>query len=112
MTLFIFCIIAAYVWSSWKYGLMRMTVSFAAVFAALWLLGIMPSHADDAPKTEVTSTTKPNVQVPLPPAPPRGCVETATGDLVPIPRSEGDDVDMDACKPAKRKKLNIFQVNK
>lgn len=83
------------------------TILTAAVLALLAL----PAHADDAPKTEITTTTKPDVKLPLPPAPPRGCAVTATGDLVPIPRSEGDDVDMDACKPAK-KKLNIFQVNK
>lgn len=84
------------------------TILTAAVLALLAL----PAHADDAPRKEITATTPGAKAAPKPP-PPRGCARTATGDLMPIPRSEGDDVDMAACKPAKkRKKLNIFQVNK
>lgn len=77
---------------------MRTVMVIAMLFLAF------PAHAQET-KEELLSTLKPS-----PPPPPRDCIRTANGDLVPIPRSEGDDVDMDACKEPEKKKLNIFQV--
>lgn len=85
----------------WKVVVVILAVP-VVIGAIMWAANA--AHAQDT-KEELLSTLKPS-----PPPPPRDCIRTANGDLVPIPRSEGDDVDMDACKEPEKKKLNIFQV--
>jgi hypothetical protein len=49
-----------------------------------------PAYADE-PRQEITVTTTPA-------PPPRECVEVKDGEALPVPRSDGERVEMDACK--------------
>lgn len=71
-------------------------------FVIAMLVLSFPAHADEM-KKEITVTTNPA-------PPPRECVEVKEGEALPVPRSDGEKVEMDACKEPAKKKLNIFQV--
>ena len=56
------------------------------------LMSVGPAWAEEA-RTEISVATVP----PPVPAPPRGCVKTEGGAVLPVPRSDGEAVDMTAC---------------
>ena len=49
-------------------------------------------------RKDISVTTNPNLgRAPVLPPPSRDCVKTGSGAVLPIPRTDGDDVDMAAC---------------
>ena len=65
------------------------------IFALMIVIGLAAKAARaDEPKTEITVTTNPAPVA----SPPRACVDVKEGESLPVPRSDGDGVDMGACE--------------